>query len=54
MAAVSDTDEGVIAVTTPANPFVLRGMQLGESRPFSQTVAVNYLDDPTSGTAADT
>jgi hypothetical protein len=47
MTAVSDTDEGVIAVTTPANPFVLTGMQPGESRTFSQAVAVNYLDDPT-------
>jgi hypothetical protein len=47
MAAVSDTDEGVIAVTTPANPFVLKGMQPGEARTFSQAVAVNYLDDPT-------
>ncbi len=47
MVAVSDSDEGVIAVTTPANPFVLRGMQPGEARTFSQTVAVNYLDDPT-------
>lgn len=47
MSAVSDSDEGVIAVTTPANPFVLTGMQPGESRTFSQAVAVNYLDDPT-------
>ena len=46
MPAVSDTDEGVVAVTTPANPFVLSGMQPGESRSFSQTVSVNYLDDP--------
>ena len=47
MPAVSDLDEGVIAVTTPANPFVVTGMQPGESRSFSQTVSVNYLDDPT-------
>lgn len=47
MPAVSDTDEGVIIITTPANPFVLKGMQPGESRPLTQTVAVNYLDDPT-------
>jgi hypothetical protein len=47
MSAVSDTDEGVVAVTTPANPFVLTGMGPGESRSFSQTVSVNYLDDPT-------
>ncbi len=47
MPAVSDVDEGVIVVTTPPNPFVLTGMQPGESRSFGQTVAVNYLDDPT-------
>jgi hypothetical protein len=47
MPAVTDADEGVVVVTTPANPFVLKGMQPGEMRPFSQTVSVNYLDDPT-------
>ena len=47
MPAVVDSDKGVVVVTTPANPFVLTGMQPGESRSFSQTVAVNYLDDPT-------
>jgi hypothetical protein len=47
MPAVSDTDKGVIVVTTPANPFVLAGLQPGESRSYSQTVSVNYLDDPT-------
>jgi hypothetical protein len=47
MPAVSDSDKGVIVVTTPANPFVVKGMKPGESRSFSQTVAVNYLDDPT-------
>lgn len=47
MPAVSDSDKGVVVVTTPANPFVLNGMQPGEARSFTQTVAVNYLDDPT-------
>jgi len=47
MPAVSDVDEGVIVVTTPANPFVLAGMRPGESRSFRQKVSVNYLDDPT-------
>jgi hypothetical protein len=47
MSAVTDSDKGVVVVTTPANPFVLTGMQPGESRSFNQTVAVNYLDDPT-------
>lgn len=48
MPAVSDTSEGVVIVTTPANPFLLKGMKPGESRTLSQTVAVNYLDDPSS------
>lgn len=47
MPAVSDTDEGIIALATPANPFVVKGILPGESRSFGQTVAVNYLDDPT-------
>ncbi len=47
MPAVTDTDEGVVVVTTPANPFVLEGMKPGESRPLSQKVSVNYLDHPT-------
>lgn len=46
MPAVSDPGEGVAVVTTPANPFVPRGMQPGETRSFSQQVSVNYLDDP--------
>ncbi len=48
MPAVSDLGEGVVVVTTPPNPFLLSGMQPGDSRTFSQSVAVNYLDDPTS------
>ncbi len=47
MPAVSDSGEGVVVVTTPANPFVLKGMKPGETRSFSQTVAVNSLDEPT-------
>ena len=46
MPAISDFDEGVVVVTTPPNAFVLRGMQPGESRPFTQTVSVDYLDQP--------
>ena len=46
MPAVTDTDEGVVIVSTPANPFVLEGMKPGESRTFSQSVSVNYLDAP--------
>jgi hypothetical protein len=47
MPAVVDYDEGVVVITTPANPFVLNGMKPGESRSFTQQVAVNHLDDPT-------
>ena len=46
MPAVSDSGEGVIVVTTPANPFLVDGMKPGETREFSQQVSVNYLDDP--------
>jgi hypothetical protein len=46
MAALTDAGEGVVVVTTPANPFVPKGMQPGESRTYSQQVSVNYLDDP--------
>jgi hypothetical protein len=46
MPAVSDAGEGVIIVTTPPNPFLLLGMKPGETRTLSQTVSVNYLDDP--------
>jgi len=47
MPTVSDLDEGVFVVTTPANPLMLKGIRPGESRSFSQTVSVNYLDNPT-------
>ena len=46
MPAVTDSDEGVVVITTPANPFVIKGIKPGETRTFSQTVSVNYLDDP--------
>jgi hypothetical protein len=47
MPAVSDSGEGVVVLTTPANPFLLKGIKPGESRSVSQTVSVNDLDDPT-------
>ena len=47
MPTVSDPGEGVMVITTPANPFVPKGMQPGETRTYSQQVSVNYLDDPT-------
>jgi hypothetical protein len=47
MPAVSDSGEGVLVVSTPANPFVPKGMQPGETRPYTQKVSVDYLDDPT-------
>jgi hypothetical protein len=46
MPAVSDGGEGVVIITTPANPFVLKGMRPGESRSYAQRVAVLALDDP--------
>lgn len=47
MPAVSDIGGGVVIITTPPNPFLLEGMKPGESRTFTQSVAVNYLDNPT-------
>jgi hypothetical protein len=47
MPAVSDSGEGLVVFTTPANPFMPQGMQPGETRTYSQKVSVNYLDDPT-------
>jgi hypothetical protein len=47
MPAVTDSDQGVVVITTPANPFVIKGIKPGETRTFSQAVSVNYLDDPT-------
>jgi hypothetical protein len=47
MPAVSDSGEGVVVISTPPNPFLLNGMQPGDSRTVSQAVSVNYLDDPT-------
>jgi hypothetical protein len=34
--AVGDMEEGVVVITTPANPFMLKGMKLGESRSYTQ------------------
>jgi hypothetical protein len=36
----------VVVVTTPANPFVVKGMKPGETRSYVQQVVVNALDDP--------
>jgi len=47
MPALSDSSQGVMIVTTPANPFVPKGMKPGETRSYSQQVSVYYLDDPT-------
>src|SRR5208282_5550597 len=46
MPAVSDSGEGVVVVSTPANPFLAHGIKPGETRSYSQQVSVNYLDDP--------
>jgi len=44
--AVGDMGEGVVVITTPANPFVMKGIKPGESRSYTQQVRVNALDDP--------
>jgi hypothetical protein len=58
MPALTDSREGVVIVSIPANPFVPKGMQPGETRTYSQHVSVNYLDDPSdprySGTISGT
>src|SRR5215469_2015989 len=58
MPAVSDSGEGVVVVSTPANPFVPKGMNPGETRPFSPSISVNYLNNPSeqrySGSVAGT
>ena len=46
MPAVTDTGEGVVVVTTPPNPFLLAGMNPGDTRTLTQQVSVNYLDEP--------
>jgi hypothetical protein len=46
MPAVSDSGQGVVIITTPANPFVLKGMKPGETRSYTQQVSVLNLDDP--------
>jgi hypothetical protein len=45
MPAVGDTGDGVVVVTTPANPFVVKGMKPGETRYYVQQVVVYALDD---------
>jgi len=46
MPAINDTGEGVVVISTPANPFVLKGMKPGEMRPYSQQVSVIDLSNP--------
>jgi hypothetical protein len=46
MPSLSDTKQGIAVITTPANPFVLKGMKPGETRTYTQQVAVYALDDP--------
>jgi hypothetical protein len=45
MPAVAETNEDALVITTPANPFVPKGMQPGETRSYSQQVSVRYFDD---------
>jgi len=46
MPSISDYDEGVVVMSTPATPFVTKGMKPGDSVTLSQAVLVNYLDNP--------
>jgi len=46
MPAISDFDEGVVVVSTPATPFVTNGIKPGDSVTLSQAVSVSYLDNP--------
>ena len=46
MPTVGDVREGVVVITTPANPFVLKGMVPGEARSYLQRVSVTARDDP--------
>jgi hypothetical protein len=46
MPAIIDIGEGVVVITTPANPFLLRGMRPGETRSYTQQVSVVALDNP--------
>jgi hypothetical protein len=45
MPAVEDTGEGALVLSTPGNPFLPKGMKAGETRSYSQTVSVRYVDD---------
>jgi hypothetical protein len=47
MPAVADTGQGLVVISSPANPFIAKGMKPGETRQYDQNVKVNYLDDPT-------
>jgi hypothetical protein len=46
MPTIGDAGEGIVVITTPANPFVIKGMKPGESRSYVQQVQVDALDDP--------
>ncbi len=48
MPSIGDARERVVVETTPANPFVIKGMKPGETRSYVQKVVVNALDDPTN------
>lgn len=46
LVSLSDTSEGLLIITTPSDPFLVQGMQPGETRRVAQNVSVRYLDDP--------
>ena len=49
MAALTDSDEGVVVVTTPAKCVYTQGHATGANTgPTRSRVSVNYLDDPSN------
>jgi len=46
LVSLSDTSEGLLIITMPSDPFLVQGMQPGETRRVAQNVSVRYLDDP--------
>ena len=46
MPTIGDAREGIVIITTPASPFLIKGMNPGESRSYIQHVQVAALEDP--------
>jgi len=46
MPSVADSSHDVVVIPAPPNPFLPKGIKPGETQNFSQSVSVNYLDNP--------